>query len=137
MPDDRDPRHRGSRGRVQQLGSSTYDAVPFLSHAGEIAGYIDQEKQWDPEGVAHTHEAGSLLTGGRVQSATHVQGVVGTDPHRATAEPAEAGQAVRGHSALKVAAGVGQYVADHGAHALSAARLCAPGAGRAGNRNSV
>jgi hypothetical protein len=41
---------------VQQLRATSYDAVPLLPDAREVAGHVHDHDQRDAERVAHAHE---------------------------------------------------------------------------------
>ena len=87
--DQGDPGHDRLGERVQQLGAATYDAVPLLADAGQVAGHVDDDDQRHAERVAHPHEAGGLLGGRGVEAAAEAHRVVGDDADGAAAQPAE------------------------------------------------
>ncbi len=85
----RHPRHGGLGERVQQLRSATHDTVPLLTHAGQVAGDVDDHDERDTERIAHPHEARGLLRGGRVEAATEAQRVVGNQTHGPSRKPTQ------------------------------------------------
>ncbi len=93
--DQRDARHDGLAERVQQLRPASYDTVPLLADAGQVAGHVDQHDERHAERVAHPHEPGAFSALKRVEAAAEAQRVVGDDADRATTEAAQGGDDVR------------------------------------------
>ena len=91
----RHPRYDRLRERVQQLGATSYDAVPLLTDTRQIPGYVDQHDHRYAERVAHPDEAGRLLRRQRVQATTEPERVVRDHADGPAAEPAERGDDVR------------------------------------------
>ena len=91
----RDPRGHTFGKSVQKFGSAADNAFPFLPHAREVPGDVNEHNQRDPEGVTHPNKARSFFCAGGVEAAAQAQRVVRDHTDCASSQAAKTDNDIR------------------------------------------